>query len=106
MSSTNSLGFSRAGKCPPEGITVRRRPGARPGVGGGVGGRVRQHCRPGGLPLPRGGGDERIDLDALKAQAAEDTAGAIRYLVDMAKAEALAAMGQPEPAVELVGRHV
>ena len=54
----------------------------------------------------RDGGDGSIDLEVLRAQAAQDTAGVIAYLVDMAKAEALVVVGQPEAAAELLGRHV
>ncbi len=56
-----------------------------------------------GLPGP---GPGRFDLDALRQASAEAAAALAAILVDLAKARALAALGEPEAAVELAGRYV
>jgi hypothetical protein len=49
---------------------------------------------------------ERINLEAVRQSASMETTKQVLYIVDMAKAEALEALGDQKTAVELAGRHL
>ena len=50
--------------------------------------------------------EDKINIEALRQSAGKITADRVSYLVDMAKAEALDAMGENRAAVELIERHL
>jgi hypothetical protein len=50
--------------------------------------------------------EEKLDLAFLRTIADKTVTGRVSYLVDMAKAEALDALGENRAAVELVGKHL
>ena len=50
--------------------------------------------------------EDKINTEALRRGADKIVTGRVSYLVDMAKAEALDAMGENRAAVELIERHL
>ena len=50
--------------------------------------------------------EDKLDLEVLRTVADKTVAGRVSYLVDMAKAEALDALGENRAAVELIERHL
>ena len=50
--------------------------------------------------------EEKINIEALRQNADKIATEQVSYLVDMAKAEALDAMGENRAAVELIERHL
>ena len=50
--------------------------------------------------------EDKLDLEVLRKAADTTVAGRVSYLVDMAKAEALDALGENRAAVELIQRHL
>ena len=50
--------------------------------------------------------EDKLDLEVLGTVADKTVAGRVSYLVDMAKAEALDALGENRAAVELIKRHL
>jgi hypothetical protein len=50
--------------------------------------------------------EDKLDLEVLRTVAERTVTGRVSYLVDMAKAEALDALGENRAAVELTERHL
>ena len=50
--------------------------------------------------------EDKLDLEVLRTVADKTVTGRVSYLVDMAKAEALDALGENRAAVELIERHL
>ena len=50
--------------------------------------------------------EDKLDLEVLRTVADRTVAGRVSYLVDMAKAEALDALGENRAAVELIEKHL
>ena len=50
--------------------------------------------------------EDKLDMEVLRTVADRTVAGRVSYLVDMAKAEALDALGENRAAVELIERHL
>ena len=50
--------------------------------------------------------EDKLDLEVLRTVANKTIAGLVTYLVDMAKAEALDALGENRAAVELIEKHL
>ena len=50
--------------------------------------------------------EDKINVEALRKVADKTVTGSVSYLVDMAKAEALDALGENRAAVELMERHL
>ena len=50
--------------------------------------------------------EDKLDLEVLRTVADKTVTGRVSYLVDMAKAEALDALGENRAAVELIGRYI
>jgi hypothetical protein len=50
--------------------------------------------------------EDKINMEALRQGVDRSVVGQVSYLVDMAKAQALDAMGENHAAVELIARHL
>ena len=50
--------------------------------------------------------EDKINIEALRQGANRSVVGQVSYLVDMAKAEALDALGENQAAIELIARHL
>ena len=50
--------------------------------------------------------EDKLDQEVLRKVAEKTVAGRVSYIVDMAKAEALDALGENRAAVELIERHL
>jgi hypothetical protein len=50
--------------------------------------------------------EDKLDMEVLRTVADRTVSGRVSYLVDMAKAEALDALGENRAAVELIERHL
>jgi hypothetical protein len=50
--------------------------------------------------------EDKLDQEVLRKVAEKTVAGRVSYIVDMAKAEALDALGENRAAVELIEKHL